>query len=165
MKYAAALYDYLHNTCEASTYEIGELLGVLPNTVICNLRYHGKLRKAQGRDIEEQVAKFFEDKHGYKVERQRGDARFDLLVNNMVRVEVKSSHLCKNGRYVFDLQHHKSSRKNYQNETDIVVFVFLDEPGRPMYTLHASDVPDIGILSVKDPENSKHRLIFYNNLI
>jgi len=168
MKISVSQEIYLHTKCEASVYEIGELLERKPNSVLVNLRNHGVLRKAMGRDIEEEVAQWFE-KQGLEVKRQRGDAPFDLSINNE-RIDVKSAHLGDNNGYPiyrFQLQDlgKRVTVKRFSRELDSFIFVLLDEDNSPMYKLSSSDITNkVSISFPKNIFHSKYSLHFIGYL-
>ena len=168
MKLSVAQEIYLHTDNGASVYESAELLGRKPNSVIHNLRRHKVLRRALGRDIEEEVAQWFE-KQGLTVARQRGDAPFDILAGSE-RIDVKSANLSQNGnypRYYFQLQDlsNRSTLKKFTLHLDSFLLVFLSEDNAPMYTLNPDDVLSKASISIpKNISNSKYPLQFIGYL-
>ena len=147
-----------------STMKIAKKLGIPKNNIICNLRNHGILRKAPGRDTEEQVAKWFE-KQGIKVERQRGDAPFDLLMMQE-KYDVKSANIGKDHRYTFQI-YDKSNHKGEKDlsQIDIFLLVLLSLDGKPMYKLKSCDLTAKYSLHIpEDIKKSKYNLQFIGYL-
>lgn len=134
------IQQHLHVEQGASTAEIAELLGRKKNTVLQGLRLRGVLRQALGRDIEIEVTKWLRSQ-GKSVINQRGDAPFDILVDGE-RVDIKSSHMNKDGRYGFSLQDRSNrvSDKNFSVEFDSFYLVFLDEDGVPVYRVGSANI-------------------------
>lgn len=150
-------YQHLHLKNHASTAEIAELTGTKKNTVISILRYRGVLRRAPGRDIEEEVAQWYE-RQGNCVLRQRGDAPYDLLINGK-RVDVKSAHLSKDGSYSFAIRHdERKSLKDLSAELDYFYLVFLSENGCPIYRLSSHDISVKRDLKIHNIFNTKYPL-------
>lgn len=129
-----------------SSYQIGRKFNVKSDYIRTYLYRKGLLRKALGRDIEEKVAKWFE-KQSIKVSRQKGTHPYDLMVGKE-RIDVKSAHLSCVNRvynyygYSFQLQDltERRSEKNFEEELDWFILVFLDEDGVPMYKVKPSDI-------------------------
>lgn len=149
-------YIDLHNS-GYSTSEIAKILDKKKNTVIQSLRKYGILRRALGRDVEDEVA-IWTCHFASSCFKMPGDCPFDLLVNG-VRVNVKSSSLGKRG-YSFAIRH-KQSKSDYHKHVDEFYLVFLGSPGRPVYRLPSSYVNvSYGIGIPVDISQSKYPLQF-----
>ena len=156
-----------------SMSEVAKLTNDTKNRVKAKFFYYNSknlliTNKPLGKDTEEKVAQWFEDKDWY-VERQKGDAPFDLLINKQ-RFDVKSAHKTFSDRhspcYKFQLQD-KTERKldkNFEASLDWFLFVFLDEDGWPMYRLRPTDINIKYTLSITDIKNSKYPLQFLGYL-
>lgn len=161
---------YLYTQKNKSLLEISKLLNQKYDTVKRNLTYRKVIRKALGREIEEQVAKNLE-KSGNIVLRQKGDFPFDFLLNHKKRVDVKSAHKSKDrkySRYCFQLYdgtaYGRKFQKNISEEVDSLFLVFLDEPNRPIYELSTSQLACKRNLTITEPNKGKYSLRFINFL-
>ncbi len=151
--------EHLHVEQGASTAEIAELMGRTKDTVKRGLWGRGVLRPSLGKDIEQEVAAWL-TRQGKRVVLQKGDAPFDLLVDDE-RVDVKSAHRSKSGAswaYRFQLQDvtKRVSLKNFAYELDSFYLVFLDDDGAPVYRLKSVAVKIRCGLSVTHIGRSKY---------
>lgn len=121
-----------------STRQVADKLGLKKNSVLWYLRSKGLLRKNIGYEIEQKVGDWL-IKKGLTIERQRGDAPYDIKCAGR-RVDVKGAHIGKTGYYHFRVQYHQSIHKKTSYDLDELLLVFQDEPNLPMYILPFSEI-------------------------
>lgn len=133
-------YELIEHLYESglSTYEIAHAYNLKPNTIRHYLWRTGKIRKSPGIKTEKQVASALE-KLGHKVKKQKGDNKYDLLVNGK-RVDVKKATLNNKWGYKFEINHKESKLDN----RDIIDYYLL---------VFCSDIKEVYSL---DPEFTKH---------
>ncbi len=141
----------MHEKKGLSCSGIAEKLGKKRNTVLQLLRYHKRLRKNMGFEIEKQVFEWLKRK-SHNVESQPGDSYWDITADG-VKLDVKSARVSKNGRYYFAINHKQT--KNHI-KPDYFLFVFKDVKNKPMYLLSSDQVDVKSNLNVpKDPFDSR----------
>lgn len=145
-----------------SIYQIARKYGKKPNSVLQNLRYYKILKPALGRNIEEEVAKWYENQ-GIAVVRQKGDAPFDLWVNRET-IDVKSASRGSDG-FSFQLQSLKERQlpKEFIKYIDWFYLVFV-EGNHPIYKVRPSDLMCTQTLKIKEIGLSKYPLIYVGDL-
>lgn len=153
-----------------STYKIAEELGIKQNSVYVRLKYWGVAREALGINIEKEVAVWFKEK-GFDVERQRGDAPFDLKINGL-NYDVKSAKLSINNNksrakcFRFLLADKRSSghlKDFVKLGIDYFLLVFKVDKF-PMYLIRSEDLKGKQGLNIKSSIESKYNLVFVGNL-
>lgn len=155
--------QYLHQVEGLSTYQIADILKAKPDTIRHSLWSRGMIKRSLGKDIEEKVALWLEDK-GNIVIRQKGDAPFDLLVNDK-KVDVKSAHRSTDRKYSFQLQCGKNRKelKDLGKHVDWFYLTFLDEARVPVYKIQAFLLEAKQTLHVSGPA-CKYPLVFVGYL-
>lgn len=157
----ADVYQYLHQVENLSTYEIARILKKKENSVRVNLWSRGLTRKAPGVEIEDRVEKWLRQ-HDYTVVRQRGDAPFDILFED-VKVDVKSASKNKNdGRYRFQLQCAKGRKKlkDLSKYVDLFLLVFLTEPNKPMFLVEPEEIRAKQTLNLNNVPFEREEYVF-----
>lgn len=145
-----------------SVYQLAKVYGVPRVNINATLRSRGVLRRTLGYDVENEVYEWLKKK-GMNLERQRGDAPFDILCDGM-RVDVKSAHLSLGGRYYFAIVHEANKGKNYRDAIDYFYLVFLDKQNRPIYRLETTSVFVRRGLSIGDSMNTKYPIELIGHL-
>lgn len=143
-----------------STSQVAKALGKTKASVKQYLYTRGLLRRALGRDIEEEVAIWLE-KEGYHIVRQKGDHHFDLLVDGK-KVDVKSSkvHFDKSDgsySYCFEIRHKQNLNKDIA-DLDYFFLVFISETSKSLYKLRANEVKVKRILKISNIDKTKYKL-------
>lgn len=161
--------------------EIADFFGVDRTSIVhMRKRHHVTSRKTVGEIGEELVIKELLDR-GYFVEDMNEVDKlhiYDLLVNKIMRIEVKTATLGKSNRFVFSLSEKKGNdnvesdtrirlgngrtRKLYRKTCDLMVFVGLLNNGENYFFLvDPKSIPDsLGVMNVPaNPKSkSKHKL-------
>jgi hypothetical protein len=141
-----------------SINKISKLLSINRDRVRAILTYRGLTRLAPGRAMEKKVATFLEDR-GHKVERQKGDRPFDLLVDGK-RIDVKSAHL--SGKFLdgwrFEMQHDFSREKIHANFIDEFYLVFMENENNRIFCLDSNEVHVKKMLRIPRSFNTKYNL-------
>jgi hypothetical protein len=123
-----------------SCSEIAIEYGLKKNSVVSLLRKHGVCKKAMGRDIEELVFDYLKHKD-VEVQHMRGDEKYDLLVDDSVKIDVKSSSLSKDNFYRFSLYTSKGGKiKDLYKNIDYFYLIAKDDPLLTIYSLPVSKV-------------------------
>ncbi|WP_258831478.1 hypothetical protein [Peribacillus frigoritolerans] len=162
------LYTDLHKT----DIEIAEFFGVDRTTIVHMRKSHNiTSRKTIGEIGEEMVVKELKSR-GYLVRNMNDEDKlhpFDLLVNENLRIEVKSSTLSKDNGFTFSLSE-KPSNKNVESENrirlasgrtkklfrktcDLMIFVGIEDNGDcHFYLIDPYDLDD-GLSVLRAPLN------------
>ena len=149
----------LHTINNLSTRQIAKKMGYKNyNSVIRLLKYHKVLKKSLGYDEEIKVFNWLK-KQGLKVQRQRGDAYFDLLLNKE-KIDVKSSNLNKDKRYSFQIRNDYSLNKNL----NLIDWFYLLFDREILYKVKPSELIARRNLHISNPDKSKYNLIYVGNL-
>ena len=123
-----------------SCSEIAIEYGLKKNSVVSLLRRYSVCKKAMGRDIEELVFDYLKHKD-VEVQHMRGDEKYDLLVDDSIKIDVKSASLSKDNFYHFSLYTSKGGKiKDLYKNIDYFYLIAKDDPLLTIYSLPVSKV-------------------------
>lgn len=160
---------YLYTKKNKSSRDIAEILQIDDSTVRKLTKLKGVSRRSIGLQVEDFVYLYFK-KIGTDIDRKPSNYLYDFDIAGK-RYDVKCATLnhdrpLQNVAYHFQIQDsvHQSNPKDFRNEIDYFLLVFLSEFRTPMYRVSTKVIKPNYHLRIKHPTRSKYPLEFIGNL-